>query len=502
MAVSGALLGVRGVLKEAVHTKSGLVGFSMLAFLLALVVAVPFYAPYNVIRAWGSLEPWVDNPRYAQPDWVDAFSEIRQPRTLIMSQCFTPNTVPISATTGPEPCPSGGWSRIAVRVQQFGNLTRIILTRKFTFTADAFPSELRLSTWALFGSNGTQLIMNWTRPDGTYIVLMQRGLDGTRKAPTAQNFPLSQDEDLKKTVGAWANQTYGASFNATNPSVVAAFRPEVALFAKPGKGMLNVSTASVFKGEYTVVLQVDGFGGDVGFDAKAVVYGTVFGLAGTDEKRRDLLVGLLWGAPVALAFASVAAVVIVLLQIVLGAIATWYGGWFDELVQRASDLLLILPILPILILISIVYSPGIWAILVVLVIFGVVGSSSKIARSIVLQVREEPYIEAAVSYGASRTRILFKHIMPRLLPYTFALITLSVPSFIFLEASLSFLGLGDPLLPTWGSILGDAYSGSAPFRGFWWWIAFPAGGIIFATVAFALLGYSFDKVLNPRLREE
>src|SRR6266568_2736367 len=466
MAVSGALLGVRGVLKEAVHTKSGLVGFSMLAFLLALVVAVPFYAPYNVIRAWGSLEPWVDNPRYAQPDWVDAFSEIRQPRTLIMSQCFTPNTVPISATTGPEPCPSGGWSRIAVRVQQFGNLTRIILTRKFTFTADAFPSELRLSTWALFGSNGTQLIMNWTRPDGTYIVLMQRGLDGTRKAPTAQNFPLSQDEDLKKTVGAWANQTYGASFNATNPSVVAAFRPEVALFAKP------------------------------------VVYGTVFGLAGTDEKRRDLLVGLLWGAPVALAFASVAAVVIVLLQIVLGAIATWYGGWFDELVQRASDLLLILPILPILILISIVYSPGIWAILVVLVIFGVVGSSSKIARSIVLQVREEPYIEAAVSYGASRTRILFKHIMPRLLPYTFALITLSVPSFIFLEASLSFLGLGDPLLPTWGSILGDAYSGSAPFRGFWWWIAFPAGGIIFATVAFALLGYSFDKVLNPRLREE
>jgi peptide/nickel transport system permease protein len=97
---------------------------------------------------------------------------------------------------------------------------------------------------------------------------------------------------------------------------------------------------------------------------------------------------------------------------------------------------------------------------------------------------------------------LFRHILPRLLPYTFALIALSVPSFIFLEASLSFLGLGDPLLPTWGSILGNAYNGSAPFRGFWWWIAFPAGGIVFATVAFALLGYSFDKVLNPRLREE
>ena len=67
---------------------------------------------------------------------------------------------------------------------------------------------------------------------------------------------------------------------------------------------------------------------------------------------------------------------------------------------------------------------------------------------------------------------------------------------MFLEASQSFLGLGDPLLPTWGSILGEASNENAAFRGFWWWIAFPAGGIVFATVAFALLGYSFDKVLR------
>ncbi len=493
MAISASILGVRGIAREAVRTKSGLVGFAMLAFLLGIVIAVPIIAPFDVVRAWGSLDPWLDNPRFAAPDWVDTFSAEKQPRTVVMSQCFSPDTVPISDKTAPERCPGGGWTRIAVRVQLFGNATFITMSKKFTFTADTFPSEMRMATWARFGGNGTQLTMNWTRPDGSYLVLFQTAL--TRRAPASDSFPISQMLNVKDAIRQWAISTYNATDSAS-------IKPEVSLFAKGDQGMLRANTATVLKGEYKMVLDVVGFGGDVGFDAKAVVYGTVFGVAGTDSSRRDLLIGLLWGAPVALAFASVAAIVIVLLEIVIGAIATWYGGWLDEVTQRAADLLLILPILPILILISIVYSPGIWAILLVLVLFGIVGSSTKISRSIVLQVKEEPYIEAAISYGANRVRILLKHILPRLMPYTFALIALSVPSFIFLEASLSFLGLGDPLLPTWGSILGNAYTGSAPFRGFWWWIAFPAGGIIFATVAFALLGYSFDKVLNPRLREE
>jgi len=493
MAFSGPMLGVRAVLIEAVRTKSGLVGFAMLALLLGMVIAVPIIAPFNVVRAWGSIDPWLDNPRFAAPDWVDTFSAQKQPRTVVMTNCFTPDTVPLSDKTGPERCPGGSWTRVAVKVQLFGNATFLTMRHKFTFTADAFPSEMHMDTWARFGSNGTQISLNWTRPDGSYVILFTSAL--SRRAPTADSFPLSQMVKVREAIRSWAMSTYNATDSAN-------IKPEVTLFAKADQGMLNPNTAVPLKGEYLLTLEVVGFGGDVGFDAKAVVFGTVFGVAGTDSERRDLLIGLLWGAPVALAFASIASTVIVLLEIILGAIATWYGGWVDEVTQRAADLLLILPILPILILIAIVYSPGIWAILFVLVIFGIVGSSTKIARSIVLQVKEEPYIEAAISYGAKRGRILFKHILPRLLPYTFALIALSVPSFIFLEASLSFLGLGDPTLPTWGSILGDAYTGSAPFRGFWWWIAFPAGGIIFATVAFALLGYSFDKVLNPRLREE
>lgn len=492
MVVSAPVIGFRGAMREALRMKTGLVGFGMLITLLALVVAVPLYAPFNVVRAWGSLDPWLDNPRLAAPEWSEFFAGKKLPRTIIVSPCHTPDSVPISSKTGPEPCPNGSWSKIAVRVEVFGNLTYVTMTRKFTYSADDFPSEARLVAWANFGESASRITVNLTRPDGSSIVLLETAPN--RRAPAANNYPLSQMPQVQQDIRQWAIR----NFNATDSDLI---EPEVTLFAVAGPSMLSRPKATVLKGEYVLKIQMVAFG-EAGLDVKAIFFGTVFGLAGTDSHRRDLLVGLLWGAPVALAFAGVAAVVIVLLQTILGAIATWFGGWYDELVQRASDVLLIIPLLPILILISIVYEPGIWAILLVLVAFGFVGSTTKIARSIVLQVKEEPYIESAISYGASRTRILFKHILPRLLPYTFALIALSVPTFIFLEASLSFLGLGDPILPTWGSILGEAYSGSAPFLGLWWWIVFPAGGIVFTTVAFSLLGYSFDKVLNPRLREQ
>jgi peptide/nickel transport system permease protein len=114
----------------------------------------------------------------------------------------------------------------------------------------------------------------------------------------------------------------------------------------------------------------------------------------------------------------------------------------------------------------------------------------------------EQYIEAAQSYGASKTRILLFHIMPRLLPYILANVVLSVPAYVFLEAALSVLGLGDPSVPTWGKLISDAYSGGAALHGYWWWILLPAFLIMLTASAFALIGYALDKVVNPRLREQ
>lgn len=486
--------GLRATFREVLKTYTGKIGAAMLVFLLALVLVLPFVAPYDVAQQWGNRQPWLDNPRNAAPEWTGLFSGQILPRTVIATPCHRANALPLSTETKREACPGGPWSKLAVRTSVFGDFVFITMRTKFVFQADVFPSEMSLTVWAAYGQNAPLFKVVWLRPDGRNYTIIQ-GDAPENRVPFSNVYALSTDPAIQQEVRTWAV----TNFNATTVNRI---RPEVTLFAQAGESMLDGTKALPLKGEYTLVVEMVGSGTSLGMDAKAVLYGTVFGLAGTDSSRRDLLVGMLWGAPVALAFGSMAAVVIVLLQTILGALATWYGGFWDELIQRASDVLLILPLLPILFLIGIVYRPSIWVILLVLIAFGVVGSTTKVSRSIVLQVKEEAYIEAASSYGASRGRILFKHILPRLLPYTFALIALSVPAFIFLEASLSFLGIGDPRVPTWGSILGEASAGSAAIRGFWWWITFPASAIVFVTVAFAFLGYSFDKVLNPRLREQ
>ncbi len=498
MAMS-APIGIKAAFIEAVRTKSGLAAAAMLGFLVLLAVLVPIFAPYNVVSAWQTPSVWADNPKLAAPEWTEIFSGQHLSRTIILQPYGTP----------------GGFSHVrAVANSTNQTYTLVQLKKSFSFQYDNFPSELTLYVTANFGTSSPLVTVYFDRPDGQEIKLFE-DVPGIR-APQPNTYSLSLPSYTDPSYQIYGNiknwlisknittePEWNSVYNSSAGFYTKPPRSEVLLFAKMNHDMLNPATAQVLKGDnYSFRILVLGFSAQDDANAKAVIYGTVYGLAGTDDMRRDLLVALLWGAPVALAFGLAGALSSVLIQTILGAISGWYGGWIDELVQRAADFYLIIPTLPILIIIGLIYRPGILAILFVLVVFGIVGATTKVVRSIVLQVREDQFIEAARSYGASRRRILFRYILPRVMPYTFALIALTVPAFIFLEASLSFLGLGDPVLPTWGHLLGNAYDGGALFYGMWWWILFPAAGIIFATVAFALLGYAFDKVLNPRLREQ
>ncbi len=449
--------------------KSGLFGFAILASLVFVAVIVPFYAPYDVVRNWSSYGPWQDNPRYAAPEWSEVFTGKHLPRTMI----FENDTFRRAIVREYIPPPKGPL-----------NITLINMTKTFYYDFDDFPSELSLAITAVFPAQSPAVQITLSRPDGQFVPLLTYSVRNefrNRSQVITQNVAYS--EVMESKIRAWiARENNGVSPDKlTNATIL----PEVALFAKNDSAQLDGHQAHLLKGFYQLIVE-----------------GTVYGLAGTDDHRRDLLTGLLWGAPIALAFGVAAGGVVVLIQTLLGALGGWYGGPIDEFIQRASDFYLVIPTLPILILVSLFYRPGIVALLFYLVAFGIVGSTTKVVRSIVLQIKEEQFIEAAQSYGASRGRILFKYIIPRIMPYTFALVALSVPAFIFVEASLSFLGLGDPVLPTWGAIIGEAYTQGALFYGWWWWIVFPSAGIIYTTIGFALLGYAFDKVLNPRLREE
>jgi peptide/nickel transport system permease protein len=260
-------------------------------------------------------------------------------------------------------------------------------------------------------------------------------------------------------------------------------------------------TGEIVKGTYQLSITGTTFEPESSIDVEFVFHGQVFGLAGTDHSRRDLVLPLLWGTPVALAFGLIASLGTSVLTMIIAAVGTWYGGWIDELIQRITEINLVLPFLSILIMVGTFYSRSIWVILGVTILLSIFTGAIKSYRSIFLQVKESMYIEAARAYGASSPRIVFLYLIPRMIPLLIPGLVSSVPAFVFLEASLAVLGLGDPVLPTWGKIIENANSNGALYRGYYYWILEPATLLIITGLGFAMLGFALDRIFNPKLRD-
>ncbi|MDR5689905.1 MAG: ABC transporter permease, partial [Armatimonadota bacterium] len=271
--------------------------------------------------------------------------------------------------------------------------------------------------------------------------------------------------------------------------------PEQMLFStadRPGEAV---------PGRYTLTVRAFLFEPDSSVRAELVVYGEVYGLAGTDHLRRDLLLPLLWGTPIALAFGLLAAVGSSLSTLLIAAVGAWYGGWVDGLIQRITEVNLILPGLPILIMIGTLYSRSLWVILGAVILLGIFGGGIKTYRALFLQVKEAPYVEAARAYGVGNLRMVAVYLVPRAIPVLLPQFVTLIPGFVFLEATLALLGLGDPVLPTWGKVIEDAYRAGALYVGYTYWVLEPAFMLMLSGLAFTLLGFALDRVFNPRLRE-
>ena len=232
---------------------------------------------------------------------------------------------------------------------------------------------------------------------------------------------------------------------------------------------------------------------------QGVLHGRVYGLFGTDNQRRDLTIAMLWGTPVALTFGIVGAAVTTVTTILIAAFSAWYGGALDEILQRITELNITLPALPIAILVYILYSKSIWVILAVMILMNIFGNSLKEYRAMFLQFKEAPYIEAAMAYGATNRRIIFVYMLPRIIQVMVPQLVISVPGFVFLEATLAYLGVATPYLPTWGKVIEKALNHGA-FWGIYFWVLQPIVLVMITGLAFAFVGFTLDKILNPRLR--
>jgi len=232
---------------------------------------------------------------------------------------------------------------------------------------------------------------------------------------------------------------------------------------------------------------------------KGVVGGAVFGAMGTDALGRDLAEGLLFGLPVALLIGISTATVSTLIGMSLGMVSGYAGGKTDIAIQRAADIVANVPVLPLLIFLVFIGGSQLWLILLILVAFSWPGLTIMI-RTMVLQLRSGQEVEAAKALGASGARIIYRHILPHVASYILAQLVFFAPSAILAEAGLSFLGLGDPTIPTWGQILEYGFRTGAVFLGYWWWVIPPGLLIVLTAVTFMFLAQGLEPVVDPRLR--
>jgi ABC-type dipeptide/oligopeptide/nickel transport system permease subunit len=234
-------------------------------------------------------------------------------------------------------------------------------------------------------------------------------------------------------------------------------------------------------------------------DTTFIIPGLLHGILGTDNAGGDIFSQLVYGSRISLEIGLLAAAISTSLGILIGIIAGYMGGLVDELTMRVVDILLCLPVLPLLLALVFLFGKSVWYIVLLIAVFGWQGLS-RLVRSLVLSLRETAFIECARASGASRFYIMTKHLIPNVLPVAFASLVLSVPSAILTEASLSFLGFGDPASPTWGRMLQQAF-GFGAFKALaWWWIIPPGLALTALCLSFVFMGHAVDEIVNPRLR--
>ncbi|OQY44257.1 MAG: peptide ABC transporter permease [Desulfobacteraceae bacterium 4572_87] len=222
---------------------------------------------------------------------------------------------------------------------------------------------------------------------------------------------------------------------------------------------------------------------------------------GTDFMGRDIFSQLLAGARVAFMVGVSAAVMSVVLGTAIGMTAGYMGKLVDTLLMRTADMIMVMPTLLFVLIISSVFGQlNIWTIVLIIALFRWPGVSRMI-RGQTLTLKQRPFIEAAKMAGASHARIIFRHIMPNVLPLAFLFMTFRVTSAIIIEASLAFLGFGDPGTVSWGMMLQWVWKTGYMFKAPYWLLP-PGICISLITLSFYMLGRAMDEVLDPRLRKE
>ncbi len=442
---------------EFLKSKIGIAGIVILGSLIVISIVTALFIPIETFKEWNNPGSWISYPKTAIPVWVNLFLFEKIPEHQIYEPFIS----------------SYDETKISVNSHQFG----------ISYEYDDFPNDFIYAFTASY-SGAPLLQISVIRPDGANLQLLSTSLPYSESEIIHTERIFSTDESIKKNLFLQSEKFDFLISDLTSEDII----------------FSQSSNHSVLKGEYIFLVNLYGVEKQTTIlDSRLIIGGKAFGLMGTDELRRDLAVGLLWGTPLALFIGISVAVGSVTMGLIYGVYAGFKGKFTDESMMRLNDVIYALPALPFLIILVATVSNSIFLLVGFLMLFGWVGIA-KVSRSMTLQIKTKGYIEASQMMGQKNSKIIFKHIIPQLLPYAFASIAISVPAAITTEAGLSFLGLGDPSFPTWGQILHDANTYGATARGLWWWIVPPGIMIAITGLSFVFLGNALDAIVNPRLK--
>lgn len=448
----------RELLVGLLRSRRGIIGVSIIGFLLLLSAVAPLIIPIESYFKWSNPNYWINNPKTAAPSWTNFFG----PKDFEHVSLDMSDAKVISE------------SLEGIRTDNY--------RFEINMQADSFPDDIIFLYSVKYGDIPPVLQIDISRPDNnTFTVYYSSLPPASNMNTTFSDRIFSTNENIKDAL----NQ-YESYFNYS----ISGLEPQVVIFS-------DTTKPDVLKGVYQISERFFLFDNNSSVEEAGIILGgKVFGIIGTDDLRRDLAVGIIWGTPIALFIGLTVSIFSVAIGLFYGVVAGYRAKRTDETMMRVNEIFYALPALPLLILLTIIYGSNIFLIIGFLLIFSWMGTA-KVIRSIALQMRNFQYVEAAKLMGQSDLKVIFKHIIPQLLPLTFASVAIAVPAAILTEAALSFLGLGDPSLPTWGQLLHEANTADAASRGIWWWIVPPGLMIALTALAFFLIGNTLDAIANP-----
>lgn len=454
---------IKDFLNEFKKDKTGVIGLSILIIAILISLFEPLILTYKEApKRWRDINYWQDNPVSAPPVWVNFFQKEKASITShIDAVSFETNYID-------------------------GRLNYKILF-EYDYNFDKSPVDL---IFHLNIRGNTGIVWKVARPDNESVILYDGLYNSTG------NLRISAFNDSKNRILRFYRESVPVIFARQSESLIT--NPIEILFNIKKDDMAKdfLALKGIYKFEITG--EFSETNGEIE-NPYMVLVGSMSGLMGTDNMKRDIFSGLISGLKWALFIGIATSFIAVIIGVMYGIISAYFGGFVDGFMQFIYQIFIGIPVLPVMIVMSAIFKPSIWTMIAMMILFSWTGSVMTV-RSMAMQLKEETYIEAARTIGAGHFRIIFNHLTPLLLPFSFASMALAVPSAIVYESSLSLLGFGDATIVTWGQILHDAMKGSAVLSGLWWWIIPPGILIAILGMSFAFLGFALDKILHPKLR--